>query len=109
MDIHDIHPKTRQHSKTVRHCIGNILELEVKEDLLALFLQIGNNGRAFTVKKLHPYFIKCNRITQFLNKGPRLLSRRKIKGHNQTVLYLRHFLLLLTDWAGPCQQGPEYF
>lgn len=54
VDIHDIHPKTRQHSKTVRHCIGNILELEVKEDLLALFLQIGNNGRAFTVKSSIP-------------------------------------------------------
>ena len=86
MDIEDIRTEPGQDGQAVGHCIRDVLQLQVEEDLFPPLFQIGDHFRAGTVEKFHPHFIETDGVPQFLHHSFGFRRSGKIKGRDEPII-----------------------
>ena len=68
MQRHQVGTETGQGADALGHRIGNIVDLQIEENMFPLVLQIPYCIGTGTVKEFHPDFIKRNTIAKGFNK-----------------------------------------
>ena len=79
MNVHHVCTQIAEYGKCMSNSVRNILQLEVQENMLALFLQEADNFAAYCIIKLHANLVVAYCVTQFDNASLSLLQGRKVE------------------------------
>ena len=82
----------RQDAQSIGNRIGNIMELEIEEHLLALVLKVFDHLVSHAVKKLHANLVESHTVAQSFDKVMNLIHGMNIQSYNQS--FICHFLSL---------------
>ena len=88
MQVDHIHIQTAQHSHCFLHRIGDIMQFQVEENLMSTTLQLTNNSRAFSIKKLHANLYKRLLFRKSIQESIRFFCARKITRYNHFSFHI---------------------
>ena len=92
VEVDHIHIEGGEHGHRLFHGVGNVVQLEIEEDLVAARLDLAHDGRAFGVEELHADLHIRPLVSEAVEKGQRALPGRKVAGD---YYVFSHCLLLL--------------
>src|SRR5256885_555711 len=88
MDVEKRDPKTSGFDRSHRHCVGDVVILEIEKDSAAARNNLPNYLGTGGSKELHADLEHADEITKRFEKPNRLISIVNIQGNNQFVFYI---------------------
>ena len=87
VEVADVHIQVAQNCHGLFHRVGNVVELQIQENLVAPGLNLPDNGGAFGVVQLHTNFYKGLLPFKFVQKRENLLCAGKVAGNNNILTH----------------------
>ena len=92
VEVDHIHIEGGEHGHRFFHGVGNVVQLEIEEDLVAARLDLAHDGRAFGVEELHADLHKGLFAGEAVEKREGLFLAVKIQRDDNVLTHGGHLL-----------------